>query len=407
MAEKLTETAVSRARAPKTGQVFLWDSQVTGFGVRILLGGSKTFWFQYRPFGGGRSVSSRMVRIGSYPAISVADARKAARVFAGEIARGIDPAAKRQAERTRSTTTLLTLLAEDGAYQRDLERRRIVNARVAMSSLRRGLARLMSKEVSHLTRADLVAAINAIEDDGRPGAADDLRKFTRVFLEWCVGSGRITANPLAGLRQPKRSRAERLQAAANGGRALSDDEIRKLWQAAIGALIRLALLTGLRRGELAQIERARDILADRIVVQPEHAKSGAKHAVPLTDLMRQVIAGEPITTSPLLFPSAVTGGRNQRLGALGRQGATGQRRQLPSARSAPHRAHPHEPSARRRGHRRTRHRPRPRRPGRSVQQGRCVGGPPRCLQQGERPRRDPHRRPRRRRGDSAARVSCR
>src|SRR5215472_1718355 len=316
MAEKLTETAVSRARAPKTGQVFLWDSQVTGFGVRILLGGSKTFWFQYRPFGGGRSVSSRMVRIGSYPAISVADARKAARVFAGEIARGIDPAAKRQAERTRSTTTLLTLLAEDGAYQRDLERRRIVNARVAMSSLRRGLARLMSKEVSHLTRADLVAAINAIEDDGRPGAADDLRKFTRVFLEWCVGSGRITANPLAGLRQPKRSRAERLQAAANGGRALSDDEIRKLWQAAgansfgsFGALIRLALLTGLRRGELAQIERARDILADRIVVQPEHAKSGAKHAVPLTDLMRQVITGEPITTSPLLFPSAVTGGR--------------------------------------------------------------------------------------------------
>src|SRR5262249_33909636 len=30
---------------------------------------------------------------------------------------------------------------------------------------------------------------------------------------------------------------------------------------------------------------------------------------PLTDLMHQVIAGEPITTSPLLFPSAVTGGR--------------------------------------------------------------------------------------------------
>jgi hypothetical protein len=31
------------------------------------------------------------------------------------------------------------------------------------------------------------------------------------------------------------------------------------------------LLTALRRGELAQIERARDLLADRIVVRPQHA----------------------------------------------------------------------------------------------------------------------------------------
>ena len=46
-----------------------------------------------------------------------------------------------------------------------------------------------------------------------------------------------------------------------------------------------------------------------MVVQPEHAKTGAKHAVPLTPLMREIIAGSPITTSLLLFPSAVTGGR--------------------------------------------------------------------------------------------------
>jgi integrase len=314
MAEKLTETAVKRAHPPETGQVFLWDGTVPGFGVRILPTGRKTFWFQYRPRGGGRSVSSRMVRIDTFPKLSVADAREVARGFAGEVARGGNPAADLKAERMRDKATLRVLLAEDGAYQRELERRRLVNARVAMSALRRGLARLMSTEVTHLTRADLVTAITAIEDDGRPGAAQDLRRFTRVFLEWCVSRGLLTANPLAGLRRPVRSRAERLKAGANGGRALSDDEIRKLWQAAgsfgsFGALVRLALLTALRRGELAQIERARDIAADHIVVQPEHAKSGAKHMVPLTPLIREVIAGEPVTTSPLLFPSAASGGR--------------------------------------------------------------------------------------------------
>src|SRR5262249_13460303 len=97
---------------------------------------------------------------------------------------------------------------------------------------------------------------------------------------------------------------------------LSDDEIRTLWQSAgsfgaFGGLVRLALLTGLRRGELAQIERARDLRTDRIVVQPEHAKTGAQHEVPLTDLMREVIASSPDTTSKLLFPSTVTGGRIQ------------------------------------------------------------------------------------------------
>ena len=76
-----------------------------------------------------------------------------------------------------------------------------------------------------------------------------------------------------------------------------------------GGLVRLALLTGLRRGELAQLERVRDIAADRIVVRPEHAKSGAQHAVPLTPLMHEVIAGAPVTTSPLLFPAARAGGR--------------------------------------------------------------------------------------------------
>ena len=311
MRKKLTEARVKRVRRPKTGQVFLWDGEVRGFGVRILPSGSKTFWFQYRPRGGG---SSRMIRIDSFPKISVAKARDQARVFAGKVSSGGNPAAELRAERMRDKATLRVLLAEGGPYSQELERRGVVNIKPALSSLRRGLHGLMSKEVTYLTRRELVAAIAAIEADGRPGAAQDLRRFTRVFLEWCVGSGFLTANPLAGLRRPMRSRAERLKAGANGGRALSDDEIRQLWQSAgsfgsFGGLVRLALLTGLRRGELAQLERARDLLTDRIVVRPEHAKTGAQHEVPLTALMRAVITGTPVSTSKLLFPSPATGGR--------------------------------------------------------------------------------------------------
>ena len=52
MTRKLTETAVHRAGVPTIGQTMIWDQAVTGFAVRILPGGSRTFWFLYRTSGG-------------------------------------------------------------------------------------------------------------------------------------------------------------------------------------------------------------------------------------------------------------------------------------------------------------------------------------------------------------------
>jgi integrase len=311
-ASKLTETMIDKARlGPKQKQEILWDTAVTGFGLRILAGGSKTFWYQYRP-PGGRSVSSRMVRIGSFPSISLADARKAARSFAGAVARGEDPAAEKQEERRRANATLRQLLAEGGEYERHLKRRHIVNTKVVMSGLRRGLGRLMSKDVAAITRQDFVTAITVIEDQGRPGAAADLRKFSRTFCEWAVRRGLAAANVMAGLRQPKQTRAEKLAAQAKKARALSDAEIIAVWNAAdgrssFGNLVRLLLLTGARRGEIAELTRDR-ILSDRLVLPPLSTKTGEKHEVPLTELMRTVLAAQPATLSKLAFPSEKTGG---------------------------------------------------------------------------------------------------
>jgi integrase len=310
---RLTETMIAKARlAPGRRQEILWDTKVTGLGVRILPGGSRTFWFQYRPAGGGRSVAARMIRIGTWPEVSLDAARDAAKGYAGEIAKGKDPAATRQEERRRAGATLRALLSECGEYERSLKRRHIVNTNLIMSTLRRGLGRLMSKDVKDLARADFVAAITAIEDQGKPGAAADLRKFARTFCEWAVQNGKASANVMAGHRQPKRSRAEKLAAEQRQARALTDAEIIALWNASegrrsFGNVIRLLLLSGARRGEIAKLTRDR-ILSDRLVLPPLHTKSGEKHEVPITDLMRTVIAAQPATASPLVFPSERTGG---------------------------------------------------------------------------------------------------
>jgi integrase len=229
------------------------------------------------------------------------------------------------------------LLAEDGPYERHLKERGLVNIKPAMSSLRRGLKAHMAGDVEALSRNDIVTAIGELTRVGKRGAAGDLRKYARTFCEWTVEQGLAKFNPMAGLRAPSRTRHQRLQDAEDKGKALTDAELVALWRAAqamqdraargeriagsFGALVQFALLTGMRRGELSQLERDRHILTgeravllhgidgERIHLPKAMTKTVADHDIPLTPLIRAVIAAQPRTTGPLLFPSRITGGR--------------------------------------------------------------------------------------------------
>ena len=174
-----------------------------------------------------------------------------------------------------------------------------------MSTLRRGLAPLMTREISSLERKHVVERIDALEAEGKPGAAADLRKHARSLLEWAVPKGLTQYNVLAGLRRPRASRAERLEDERKA-RALTDDEIKTLWIAAealgaFGGLLRLATLTAMRRSELSGLKWS-DVHDDRIVIAADRAKTGARHEIPLTAAMRAVLSAQPRTTSPLVFP---------------------------------------------------------------------------------------------------------
>ena len=59
----------------------------------------------------------------------------------------------------------------------------------------------------------------------------------------------------------------------------------------------------MRRGELSGL-RWSDIKADRIVLEAQHTKTGTAHEVPMTDLIRDVLARQPRTGSKLVFPSS-------------------------------------------------------------------------------------------------------
>jgi hypothetical protein len=228
----LTKTRVEKAKVPPgADQLMVWDSIVSGFGVRCLPGGSKTFVYRYRPHGGGRSVNPRLLKLGTFLSISLDDARAAARIHAGNVAKGKDPAQQRAEERRRNPATLDKLLAEDGPYELHLKERGLVNIKPALSSLRRGLKAHMAADVAALSRNDIVTAIGDLTKIGKRGAAADLRKFSRSFCEWTVEQGLAKFNPMAGLRTPSRTRHQRLQHAEEKGKALTDAELVKVWRA--------------------------------------------------------------------------------------------------------------------------------------------------------------------------------
>jgi integrase len=303
----IIKQAVAAGPPPGAAHTILWDNKPLGLGLKIRASGSCAWVYCYRPKGAGRKEPSRTLTLGKWPSVSLEAARDAAKAKAGEVAKDGDPALEAREARNRIKKTVAR--AVEG-YVASIRRRKLVDAPNIESSLRRNLAPLWSREIDKLKRPDFVALVDALETAGRPGAATNLRRFLHALLEWCRGQGLVPYNELAGMRRPRSSRAERLEN-RRIGRALADDEIRAIWKASdllgpFGGLIRLGVLSGMRRDELAGLKWS-DVRDDRIVLEAHVTKTGAKHEIPMTPTMRALFNAQTRASSSLVFPSLRTG----------------------------------------------------------------------------------------------------
>jgi len=87
-------------------ELFHWDTELKGFGIRVSPKGIRTFMVQYRA-GGGRSGRTRRYAIGRYGPLTVEEARKQAKVILGAVAVGRDPSGERTALRREMTVAQL------------------------------------------------------------------------------------------------------------------------------------------------------------------------------------------------------------------------------------------------------------------------------------------------------------
>src|SRR4051794_27015939 len=112
MKEKLTDKKLQNLPAAPAGKRYtIWDTEVGNFGVRVTDRVDPTTKRPRRTFMVMRRLHGRLIRhkVGTYPAITLASAREAAREANFEIEKGIDPRARQKAsliqeERRRQTT---------------------------------------------------------------------------------------------------------------------------------------------------------------------------------------------------------------------------------------------------------------------------------------------------------------
>jgi integrase len=299
---RLTQQIVDAATCPPDQAEVVWhDKELPGLQLRVKRSGAKSYTMRYRT--GGRGAPQRRLTLDAGK-IPLGEARREIRRRMGEIATGRDPAGERKEQTKRDRKRLGPALDR---YERHLADRQVVKRASVLSLLRRELLRAFGNiDLAELDRAQLADRIAAVKTSGRPGAARELKARATVFLGWAVGEGDIPANPLAGWRRPRATRAERL---APIGRALADAELKAFWQAASAApwpfngYLKVLLLCGQRRTETAAMRWA-DIDPNTATwtIPATISKSGREHAVPLPPAVMEIIRATGRTTSPLVFP---------------------------------------------------------------------------------------------------------
>ena len=196
---KLTDSAFRSAKAPAKGCAMIWDSEVPGFGLRIMSpsalnpGGARVFFLTYR-------INRRQVRhtIGPVGSWDVKQARAEAASLRRLIDKGQDPAADRREARDAPT---MRDLAERYRVERlpgKAERSRASNMRVIESRI---LPELGGRKVADVHSGDVRALHRAISASGAPvGANRVIGLLSSMFS--------LSLQPKAGDAKPWRDAAQ-------------------------------------------------------------------------------------------------------------------------------------------------------------------------------------------------------
>ncbi len=281
---KLTKRVVDGLQI-EAKDYFAWDTQIAGFGVRVMPSGAKTYQAQYRK--GGRT---RRVSVGRHGKITVDEARKLAKEVMGQVAKGENPAEELSQHRKAPTVAALCERFFDSHAKERCkpstqgEYRRAIDLFIGPA-----LGRF---KVVDVERKDIAELHHKFRD--KPYQANrTLGVLSKMFnLAEIWGLRPDGSNPCRHVPKYRELKRERY---------LSQFELQRLGQVLaeverdgretpyVVAAFRLLILTGCRLGEIQTLQWS--FITDRGMELPD-TKTGARR-IPLPAAARAVLSALP------------------------------------------------------------------------------------------------------------------
>ena len=295
MSIRLDEKAVRDEPAPAKGTKALWDTDLTGFGLRIFAPterhpkGARSFFMNYRVNG-----SERRLTIGAYPDWTARSARAEAEALRKRIDRGEYPANVRRQAREAPTVKDLAERYRREHLPRKAERSRINDCAMIENEI---LPRLGKEaKVADIHYGDIKALHEAITKRGAPIRANRVlavaSKMFSLSLRPMAGENTpwrnaAQGNPCKGVERNQEEGKERFFSSAEI--AAITDAIAAYGETSASNCLRFMMLTGCRPGEAMRATWAEFADLGSWDKPSAHTKQRKRHRVPLSPAATEFI----------------------------------------------------------------------------------------------------------------------
>jgi integrase len=274
---RLTDKTSALELPSGKSELIVFDEDLSGFGLRLRAGGSRTWIYQFK-----LGSKHRRITLGSVAAISAAQARKTAAELHARVHLGHDPAGEKAEGKVRAAETTGAALQSYLPYQKSRLKRGSYG--LVERHLMKNCKPLHGLQLAKIDRRTIAGCISAIAAKNGPIAANRTRASLAAFFSWAAREGLASENPAAFVsRHPERSRE----------RVLSNEELKAIWAATSGgtdydAVVRLLMLTACRVAEIGSLKWS-EIVDGNIMLPGKRTKNGREHVIALSAPALQII----------------------------------------------------------------------------------------------------------------------
>jgi integrase len=300
---RITKRTVD-ALLPEARPVIYFDTEVKGFGVRVMPSGVRTYVLEYRPAGGGRTAAKRRLKLGRHSESFTADqARIKAIAEHRKVLGGEDPAQRLADHREAPTVAELA----DAYLSEEIEpKKKAGTAALYRIYFDKHVTPLIGTTKAHAVTFALMARLHREIGKAKPVTANRVLNVVSGLYTWAEKGARTPSmpNPAKGHDRFRESAAERFLSTAelqalgdaireaetvgiawtvdrgkqNAKHIVKAENARTIIEPPAAAAIRLLLFTGARLREILHLKWS-EVDQERGLLTLADSKTGRKPIV--------------------------------------------------------------------------------------------------------------------------------